>query len=166
MKLSAASASRTTRLLALVYFSEFFGLVLDRPFKVDNPFIFKTKAKVVALIARHGGKDLIGWTCSCSHQGIFTPKTQLHCGACGQCIDRRVAVIAAGVATNDPETDYRTTCSSSHGLTGTIRTWGSTTFGTEWNFAVRAMKGWRCDSTVISAGRLGHSQINALLRTS
>ena len=102
-----ARASRTTHPLALSYFSDFFRLVLDRPFKVDNPFIFKTKTEVVSVIAKHGGKKLIGLTCSCSHQGIFTPKTQLHCGACGQCIDRRVAVIAAGVAAHDPETDYR-----------------------------------------------------------
>jgi len=101
-----ARASRTTHPLALAYFSEFFRLVLDRPFTVDNPFIFKTKADVVSVIAKHGGKNLIRLTCSCSHQGIFTSKTQLHCGACGQCIDRRIAVIAAGVADSDPDTDY------------------------------------------------------------
>ena len=102
-----ARASRTTHPLALSYFGEFFRLVLDRPFKVDNPFIFKTKTEVVSLIAKHGGSHLIGLTCSCSHQGIFTPRTQLHCGACSQCIDRRFAVFGAKLATHDPETDYR-----------------------------------------------------------
>ena len=100
-------ASRTTHPLALSHFGEFFRLVLDRPFTVDNPFIFKTKTEVVSLIAKNGGANLIGLTCSCSHQGIFTPKTQLHCGGCGQCIDRRIAVLGAGIAAHDPETDYR-----------------------------------------------------------
>ena len=102
-----ARASRTTHPLVLSYFSDFFGLVLDRPFKVDNPFIFKTKTDVVSLITKNGGDHLIGLTCSCSHQGIFTSKTQLHCGACSQCIDRRVAVLGAGAAAHDPETDYQ-----------------------------------------------------------
>jgi hypothetical protein len=42
-----ALASRTTHPLALSYFSDFFGLVLGRPFKVDNPFLFKTETEVV-----------------------------------------------------------------------------------------------------------------------
>jgi 7-cyano-7-deazaguanine synthase in queuosine biosynthesis len=101
-----ARASRTTHPLALAYFSDFFRLVLDRQFTVDNPFIFKTKTEIVSLIAKNGGGHLIGLTCSCSHQ-MFVPKTQLHCGACSQCIDRRIAALGAGAAAQDPETDYR-----------------------------------------------------------
>ena len=48
-------ASRTTHPLALSHFGDFFRLVLDRPFTVDNPFIFKTKTEVVSLIAKNGG---------------------------------------------------------------------------------------------------------------
>lgn len=103
-----ARSSRTTHPLILDYYTEFLQLVLETPFVVDNPFIFKTKADVVQLIAKGGGSHLIGQTCSCSHQGIFTSKTQLHCGTCSQCIDRRIAIMAAGLAEYDPETDYRT----------------------------------------------------------
>lgn len=103
-----ARASRTTHPLVLDYYTEFLSLVIGKPFVVDNPFIFKTKAEVVQLIAKGGGSHLIGQTCSCSHQGIFTAKTQLHCGTCSQCIDRRIAIIAAGLADHDPDRDYRT----------------------------------------------------------
>jgi hypothetical protein len=37
---------------------------------------------------------------------MFKRKTQGHCGRCSQCIDRRVAIAAAGLLTSDPEGDY------------------------------------------------------------
>jgi hypothetical protein len=73
---------------------------------VDNPFIFKTKTEVVSLIGQCGGSHLIALTRSCSHQ-IFSSKTQVHCGTCSQCIDRRIAVLAAGLGEHDPGYDYQ-----------------------------------------------------------
>jgi hypothetical protein len=52
--------------------------------------------------------QFIGLICSWLHQGIFTSRVQLHCGACSQCIDRRIAIVAAGLEQFDPETDYPT----------------------------------------------------------
>ena len=37
---------------------------------------------------------------------MFKPRTQWHCGTCSQCIDRRFAITAAGLARYDSETDY------------------------------------------------------------
>jgi len=37
---------------------------------------------------------------------MFKSKQQWHCGKCSQCIDRRIAVLAAGVAQHDSDTDY------------------------------------------------------------
>ncbi|MEQ1906569.1 MAG: 7-cyano-7-deazaguanine synthase, partial [Pirellulaceae bacterium] len=101
-----ARSSRTTNPLVLHQFSQFFSSVLNRNFVIDNPFVFKTKADIVKLIADQSGGPLIGYSCSCSHQGIFKSKTQLHCGTCSQCIDRRFAILAAGQADHDSETDY------------------------------------------------------------
>jgi 7-cyano-7-deazaguanine synthase in queuosine biosynthesis len=102
-----ARASRTTHPISLHYFTELYRLLLDNAdFIVDNPFIFKTKAEVVTLLAEKGQTDLIGYTCSCAHTGPYKQKGQQHCGACSQCIDRRIAVIAAGQAEHDPEEDY------------------------------------------------------------
>ncbi len=102
-----ARASRTTHPLSLDMFSSLYRLVTDREFVVDNPYVFKTKKEVVSLIANHGAAELIRHTCSCAHTGHFSSKSQWHCGTCSQCIDRRIAVLAAGLESQDPETDYR-----------------------------------------------------------
>lgn len=102
-----ARASRTTHPLALHAFSQLYGLVLDRPVAVDNPFIHMTKTEVLQELARHGKEHLIAYTCSCAHQGYGQTKLSLHCGTCSQCIDRRFAVLAAGLKEHDPERDYR-----------------------------------------------------------
>ena len=99
-------ASRTTHPQALSYLQKILSLVMNRAFQVDNPFIFKTKTEVVGLIKSNGLERLISDTCSCSHTGFFQSGSQWHCGGCSQCIDRRVATIAADVAEFDPDTDY------------------------------------------------------------
>lgn len=99
-----ARASRTTHPRALELFSRLYRLVTERHFVVDNPYLFKTKAEVVSTIAKRGAGHLIKYTCSCSRV-FFQSKTQWHCGACSQCIDRRIAVFAAGQEENDPKID-------------------------------------------------------------
>ncbi len=102
-----ARASRTTHPFVLSLFSEFYQKVLDRPFEVDNPFVFKTKAEVVGIIREHGQTKLIKESCSCAHQGMFQSKTQWHCGGCSQCIDRRIAVLANGMEEQEDAHDYK-----------------------------------------------------------
>jgi 7-cyano-7-deazaguanine synthase in queuosine biosynthesis len=100
-----ARASRTTHPLVLDLFTKLYSLVTDREIKVDNPFLFKTKTEVVSVIATHGANRLIARTCSCAHQ-MFKSKTQWHCGTCSQCIDRRIAILAASQEEYDLEIDY------------------------------------------------------------
>ncbi|HEY3318945.1 MAG TPA: hypothetical protein VGP72_00510 [Planctomycetota bacterium] len=100
-----ARASRTTHPRVLQMFSRLLTFVLDRDFVVDNPYLFKTKTEIVSIIASSGCAELIGKSVSCSHS-IFRSKSQQHCGTCSQCIDRRIAVLAAGQGAHDPETDY------------------------------------------------------------
>ncbi len=101
-----ARASRTTHPHALHLFGRLLGLVLGQDLAVDNPYLFKTKKEVVESLATNGGSSLIGYTCSCAHQGIFQSRTRWHCGTCSQCIDRRIAVVAAGLAAQEPAEDY------------------------------------------------------------
>lgn len=103
-----ARASRTTHPKALSLFGELYRLVLNRPFEVDNPFLFKTKAEVVGVIKQHGQSELIKQSCSCAHTGMFQSKTRWHCGGCSQCIDRRIAVLANGMETIEDAHDYIT----------------------------------------------------------
>ena len=101
-----ARASRTTHPRTLRMFEELFGLVLERPMIVDNPFVLKTRTEIVRELEARGGADLIRHTSSCAQSGFFQSKSQWHCGTCSQCIDRRVAILAAGLEDHDPSTDY------------------------------------------------------------
>jgi len=106
-EVTRARASRTTHPIALDYFSKLFSRVLGREIIFDNPFIFKTKTEVVSLIGANNGAELISLSCSCSHP-MFQSKTKWHCGACSQCIDRRMAVFASKLDQYDVENDYET----------------------------------------------------------
>ncbi|HEY1465003.1 MAG TPA: hypothetical protein VGF44_16420, partial [Terriglobales bacterium] len=98
-------ASRTTHPITLQLLQEFCSKVLDRSFAIDNPYLFKTKTEVTETMVIHRAARLIACTCSCSHL-IFSKKDQRHCGTCSQCIDRRFAVLAAGLEKFDSDTDY------------------------------------------------------------
>ena len=105
----SARASRTTHPQALHLFSKLYSLVTDRPedqpFAVDNPYLYSTKAEIVERIGCNGAGSLIAYSCSCAHT-IHKSKSQWHCGTCSQCIDRRIAILAAGFGEYDPAMDY------------------------------------------------------------
>jgi 7-cyano-7-deazaguanine synthase in queuosine biosynthesis len=100
-----ARASRTTHPISLRLFGKLFSLIVGRKFVVDNPYLFKTKADVVSIIAQRSQGHLIRHTCSCARTAN-KGRSQWHCGACSQCIDRRIAILAVGMEDNDPEVDY------------------------------------------------------------
>jgi hypothetical protein len=98
-------ATRSTHPHALASFGALFSRVFDRSVSVDNPFMWKTKTEVVSLIRDLGGRDLIRATRSCADVRNMT-KLHSHCGICSQCIDRRFAMLAAGLGEDDPEEAY------------------------------------------------------------
>jgi hypothetical protein len=100
-----ARASRTTHPRALHLLSRLSSLVTGRDLEVDNPYFFNTKAEIVAAIVEQGAGELIHYTCSCARP-MFRSKTQWHCGACSQCIDRRFALLASAHPQYDQEMDY------------------------------------------------------------
>jgi hypothetical protein len=100
-----ARASRTTHPQALDMLGRFYSLIMGQAFTIDNPYLLNTKAEIVSRIAENGGTSLICHTLSCSHT-FFKTRNQPHCGACSQCIDRRFAVLGAGLESYDPATDY------------------------------------------------------------
>jgi 7-cyano-7-deazaguanine synthase in queuosine biosynthesis len=100
-----ARASRTTHPFVLDMFSQFYSLITERPFTIDNPYLFNTKTEVVAKLSGSKGAFLAGRTCSCAH-AMFKSKEQWHCGTCSQCIDRRFAMLGAALEQHDPLTDY------------------------------------------------------------
>ena len=104
-----ARASRTTHPQVLHLFGELYSLGADRPqqdpMTVDNPFVHSTKQEVVERIGHHAGTELISLSCSCGHT-LHKSKSQWHCGTCSQCIDRRIAILAADMTASDPARDY------------------------------------------------------------
>ncbi len=100
-----ARATRTTHPQTLAGFGRLFTAIFERAVRVENPYIWKTKRDVLDVIAQHDAADLIRTAHSCAHvyeKSRMTP----HCGRCSQCIDRRFAVLAAGLAAHDPEEAY------------------------------------------------------------
>jgi hypothetical protein len=100
-----AKATRTTHPRVLNGFKAILSAVAERPFDVQNPFLWKTKTDIVKQIAAGGCADMIGLSMSCSHVWELSNE-KTHCGACSQCIDRRFAVLAAGQEANDPADQY------------------------------------------------------------
>jgi hypothetical protein len=100
-------ASRTTHPRVLDGFGGLVTELVGRPFTFENPFVWETKAQIVERIVRAECGDLIAHTTSCAHTWEQTTEHP-HCGACSQCIDRRFAVLAAGMGEHDPATGYRT----------------------------------------------------------
>jgi len=100
-------ATRSTHPLTLQRLQEFYRLLTDRPqFAIDNPFIFDTKAEVVAGIASAGVPELIGVSASCIYTRHQASKRR-HCGVCRQCLDRRIAVLASEQEAHERADDYQ-----------------------------------------------------------
>lgn len=101
-------ATRTTHPQTLSYFQTLFRLISGNDsFVVRNPFIDMTKSEIVKYIINRGCGDLIAKSMSCAHSWQQTT-LQTHCGVCSQCIDRRVAIIAADAEKYDNIEDYAT----------------------------------------------------------
>ncbi len=100
--LKLARASRTTHPRSLGLLSRLFSLIADVEFTVALPYLWRTKRDVIEALDQRGGRELIASSVSCSRTYQNVPNAT-HCGVCFQCIDRRLAVHAAGLeAWDDP----------------------------------------------------------------
>ena len=77
----------------------------EKPFSVENPFLWKTKTEVINDIVKAGCAETIKFSTSCTHTWKMT-RLHTHCGKCSQCIDRRFAILAAGAQEYDPAEAY------------------------------------------------------------
>lgn len=89
-------ASRTTHPRVLAGYEKLFSALLDEPVAFTNPFLWNTKADIVRMISEHGCADLLPLTTSCAAVRNLS-MTGLQCGTCSQCVERRVAMAAAGL---------------------------------------------------------------------
>ncbi len=74
---------------------------------MQNPFLWNTRAEVLAQIHKAECGSLCALTSSCTHTWEQTVE-QPHCGRCSQCVDRRLAALSAGLTDEeDPPSRYR-----------------------------------------------------------
>ena len=99
-------ATRTTHPQSLERFTTLLSRVFEPEMKIDNPFFWRTKRDVVETIARLNMGDKIAQTRSCADVHNQT-KQHPHCGRCSQCIDRRFAILSAGLERYDPAEAYK-----------------------------------------------------------
>jgi 7-cyano-7-deazaguanine synthase in queuosine biosynthesis len=98
-------ASRTTHPRTLAGFARLFSLVLQRTVHIDNHFLWLTKSEVVSVLQSNGCEALVSKTTSCASVRNWA-MTSKQCGVCSQCIERRFAVLAAGVGACEPAETY------------------------------------------------------------
>ena len=84
---------------------ELVSLIAAREVKIDNPFVWKTKAEVVHELSDEPEARLIARTLSCSRTREMSHYNP-HCGRCAQCLHRRIAVLGAGASDFDPAEAY------------------------------------------------------------
>lgn len=101
-----ARATRTTHPKVIRGFEELFSEILKKDVEIKTPFQWLTKKEVTQIIPANGFGHLLGKTNSCTRPRSWTKKKR-HCGACSQCIDRRFAILAAGLGDFDPGDSYK-----------------------------------------------------------
>lgn len=115
-------ATRTTHPQSIAGLAKLFTALLERPFIVESPFVWKTKTDVVRLIKESGHGQLAARAVSCSRTFEAT-RLHTHCGRCSQCIDRRFAALAAGLTDEeDPPEMYKVDLLTGERTVGETRT--------------------------------------------
>ena len=84
----------------------FFKSILGKAVRIENPFMFTTKAEMCRVLPEAGLTDVVRQTVSCDgYPQRVQGKAQ--CGCCTSCVLRRQALMCGGLAGSDPGCDYR-----------------------------------------------------------
>lgn len=104
-----ARASRTTHPQTVYHLEELFSKIHEGKFRIQNPFLWKTKTDVIRLLhEEYECGHLHDSAVSCGVTRSRLPVNVTHCGACSQCVDRRFASYAAGKEDRDSVGIYGT----------------------------------------------------------
>lgn len=99
-QLVGALATRSTHPRFIALFNDFVRKVLSVQPQVSNPLWSRTRAEVLHVLAQAQVGGLLQETVSCSYTR-GRPLSQIHCGVCSQCIDRRFGSLGAGLGEHD-----------------------------------------------------------------
>lgn len=100
-----ARATRTTHPKTIRLLQDLFSLITEKEFRISTPFLWKTKADVIAELSNANGTSLIPSAVSCSRTFLKLAGAS-HCGECSQCVDRRFATYATGLDELDDGVPY------------------------------------------------------------
>jgi hypothetical protein len=100
-----ARASRSTHPRSLMLLQDLSRLAGLSNVNIDNPFTWKTKVEVVRELKGSPEEAFIRRTMSCSRTREIT-RYKPHCGKCAQCLQRRIATLAADTSEADPTEAY------------------------------------------------------------
>lgn len=95
--------TRAANPVGLSYMSEFLTAVLGSQFRVELPFLDRTKGEICCHLRNLGVEHLVAKTTSCDR---FLRRAQHQCGVCTSCILRRQSLHAAGLESFDPGSTY------------------------------------------------------------
>lgn len=98
-------ASRSTHPRSLMLLESLSRLIRSSDTVIDNPFIWKTKVEVVAELREKPEGSSMRRTLSCSKTRQVT-RYKTHCGACVQCLQRRISTLGGGAGEADPSEAY------------------------------------------------------------
>lgn len=104
-QLYGAKATRTAHPRVLDGLTSLISLVEGHTVAVTNPFSEMTRTEVTLKLRDLGGKELFPLTRSCADI-TKSSASKPHCGSCSQCIDRRLAAVAADVYDLEPTSNY------------------------------------------------------------
>lgn len=104
-QLVGALASRGTHPKFLQLANRLLAEVFATGVHLTNPLWNKTRAEALKILADAGCADLLAMTYTCGKQQ-GQPKGKPLCGGCSQCVDRRIAAIAADLEAHDPLARY------------------------------------------------------------
>lgn len=96
MPLGAEAPHRSCHRAFTARLSRVIELVTGTTVKYQHPALFRTKGQVLKDLKHHMGTQSCDWLAhrSCSHDARHASKGRqaMHCGACGNCLLRRVSL--------------------------------------------------------------------------
>ena len=96
MDIQGSRATRTTHPRVIAGFKSLFQHVFNQDeIIIHHPYLWLTKTDVARKLVIYKAEELVKYTRSCTR--IRNVRNNKHCGVCSQCIDRRFAILAAGL---------------------------------------------------------------------
>ncbi len=91
---------------SLLMAEKLFQLALEKNIGIINPFVFSTKAQILASLQSAGAADLVRETVSCDGYPVRVADRP-QCGNCTSCILRRQALHGSGLSEYDEGAEYQ-----------------------------------------------------------